>query len=248
MRQQKQLSAKTLWGRVIFWPLFLLAVTPLVLAAPAHATPVHATDDNNTIELTVGSDAELKPSASNAHLYQATMPVTVYDKTADLRGFNLTIHADSADLVNNLDSSRRIAGTTAFIDKESGREMLMGMNYDNLWGYRLEEGHGTDVVPNGFMHPPAGSEPPSVIVDTASEYDNAGCKGKKKCEVHMTFGAAIDPATLPTGTYQTTITYTATAKPKPAPAGNSVPPAKKALVPVVQVIPTAPVWLTSIRI
>ena len=247
MRQQKQLSAKTLWGRVIFWPLFLLAVTPLVLAAPAHATPVHATDDNNTIELTVGSDAELKPSASNAHLYQATMPVTVYDKTADLRGFNLTIHADSADLVNNLDNSRRIAGTTAFKDQGSGREMLMGMNY-NSWGYRLEEGHDTEFMPNGFMHPPAGSEPPSVIVDTASEYDNAGCKGKKKCEVHMTFGAAIDPATLPTGTYQTTITYTATAKPKPAPAGNSVPPAKKALVPVVQVIPTAPVWLTSIRI
>ena len=215
MRQQKQLSAKTLWG-VIFWPLFLLAATPLVLAAPAHATPIHVTDDNNTIELTVGSDAELKQSPTNSYLYEATMPVTVYDKTADLRGFNLTIHADSADLVNNLDNSRRIAGTTAFKDQGSGREMLMGMNY-NSWGYRLEEGHDTEFMPNGFMHPPAGSEPPSVIVDTASEYDNAGCKGKKKCEVHMTFGAAIDPTSLAAGTYSATVTYTATAKPAPKP-------------------------------
>ena len=198
----------------------VLGVLTLSLASFAIVTPAHA--DDSIIELTVGSDAELKPSASNAHLYQATMPVTVYDKTADLRGFNLTIHADSADLVNNLDSSRRIEGATAFIDQGSGREMLMGMNY-NSWGYRLEEGHDTEFMPNGFMHPPAGSEPPSVIVDTASEYDNAGCKGKKKCEVHMTFGAAIDPTSLAAGTYSATVTYTVTAKPAPKPVvPNSV--------------------------
>ena len=137
-------------------------------------------------------------------------------KTAKPRGFNLTIHADSADLVNTKDNSRRIEGMIAFIDKESGREMLMGMNA-NSWGYRLEEGHGTDVRPNGFMHVPAGDEAPSVIVDTASEYDNAGCKGKKQCTVHMTFGAAILPNSLAAGKYSTMVTYTATAKPAPKP-------------------------------
>ena len=187
--------------------LLALAATPFILT-----TPVHATDDN-TVELTIGSDADLKPSA-DSYLHEATTPVKI--KTTKPRGFNLTIHADSADLVNTKDNSRRIKGATAFIDKESGREMLMGMNA-NSWGYRLEEGYGTKFMPNGFMHVPAGDEAPSVIVDTASEYDNAGCKGKKQCEVHMTFGTAIALNSLAAGKYSTTVTYTATAKPKPAP-------------------------------
>ena len=179
------------------------------------ATPVHAADDN-TVELTISSDADLKykQSPSSPYLYDVTTPVKI--KTAKPRGFNLTIHADSADLVNTKDNSRRIEGTIAFIDKESGREMLMGMN-TNSWGYRLEEGHDTEFMPNGFMHVPAGDEAPSVIVDTASEYDNAGCKGKKQCEVHMTFGAAILPNSLAAGKYSTTVTYTVTAKPAPKP-------------------------------
>ena len=187
--------------------LLALAATPFILT-----TPVHAADDN-TVELTIGSDVDLKLSA-DPYLHEATTPVKI--KTAKPRGFNLTIHADSADLVNTKDNSRRIKGATAFIDKESGREMLMGMN-PNSWGYRLEEGYGTKYMPDGFMHVPAGDEAPSVIVDTASEYDNAGCKGKKQCTVHMTFGAAILPNSLAAGKYSTTVTYTATAKPKPAP-------------------------------
>ncbi len=186
--------------------LFALAVAPFILTTPAHAT-------DNAVELTIGSDADLKPSA-DPYLHEATTPVKI--KTAKPRGFNLTIHADSADLVNTKDNNRRIEGATAFIDKESGQEMLMGMNA-NSWGYRLEEGYGTKHMPDGFMHVPAGDEAPSVIVDTASEYDNAGCRGKKQCEVHMTFGAAIAPNSLAAGKYSTTVTYTATAKPAPAP-------------------------------
>ena len=187
--------------------LLALAATPFILT-----TPVHAADDN-TVELTIGSDADLKLSA-DPYLHEATTPVKI--KTAKPRGFNLTIHADSADLVNTKDNSRRIKGATAFIDKESGREMLMGMNA-NSWGYRLEEGYGTKHMPDGFMHVPAGDEAPSVIVDTASEYNDAGCKGKKQCTVHMTFGAAILPNSLAAGKYSTTVTYTVTAKPAPAP-------------------------------
>ena len=182
------------------------------------ATPAHADDDNNAVELTISSDVNLKQSSTDPYLYDATTLVKIKAKP---RGFNLTIHADSVDLVNTKDNSHRIEGTTAFIDKESGREILQGMN-PNLWGYRLEEGHGTKFMPNGFMHVPAGDEAPSVIVDTASEYDNAGCKGKKQCEVHMTFGAAIAPNSLAAGKYSTTVTYTATAKPKPAPVPKPI--------------------------
>ena len=196
-------------ARGVAFGLLALAVTPFILT-----TPVHAADDN-TVELTISSDADLKykQSPSSPYLYEATTPVKIKAKP---RGFNLTIHADSADLVNTKDNSRRIKGTIAFIDKESGREVLMGMNA-NSWGYRLEEGLDTGFMPNGFMHVPAGDEAPSVIIDTASEYDNAGCKGKKQCEVHMTFGAAILPNSLAAGKYSTTVTYTVTAKPAPKP-------------------------------
>ena len=209
-RTGRALCAPTLEtiARGVAFSALALAITPFILTAPAHAT------DNNTVELTVGSNADLKQSPTDSYLYDVTTPVKI--KTAKPRGFNLTIHADSADLVNIKDNNRRIEGTTAFIDKESGREMLMGMN-PNSWGYRLEEGHGTKFRPNGFMHVPAGDEAPSVIVDTESEYDNAGCKGKKQCEIHMTFGAAIAPNSLAAGKYSTTVTYTATAKPAPAP-------------------------------
>ena len=195
-------------ARGVAFSALALAITPFILTAPVHAT------DNNTVELTVGSNADLKQSPTDSYLYDVTTPVKI--KTAKPRGFNLTIHADSADLINTRDSSHRIKGMLAFIDKESGREMLLGMN-TNSWGYRLEEGHDTENMPNGFMHVPAGDEAPSVIVDTASEYDNAGCKGKKQCEVHMTFGAAILPNSLAAGKYSTTVTYTATAKPAPKP-------------------------------
>ena len=212
MRQQKRHGAQPLYGKAIFWPLFLLAVAPLVLA-----TPVHAADDN-TVELTISSDAYLKhkQSSTDPYLHEATTPVKI--KTAKPRGFNLTIHADSADLVNTKDNSHRIKGITALKDEESGRELIGGMNTNgNGWGYRLEESYDAKHMPDGFMHVPAGNEAPSVVVDTASEYDNAGCKGKKQCEVHMTFGAAIAPNSLAAGRYSTTVTYTATAKPAPAP-------------------------------
>ncbi len=195
-------------ARGVAFGLLALVAAPFILTTPAHAT------DDNTVELTIGSDADLKPSA-DSYLHEATTPVKI--KTAKPRGFNLTIHADSADLVNNRDSSYRIKGM-----EKDPYGLLLGINANsNIWGYRLEEGHGTDVVPNGFMHVPAGDEAPSVIVDTASEYDNAGCKGKKQCEVHMTFGAAIALNSLAAGKYSTTVTYTATAKPVPAPTVDS---------------------------
>ncbi len=174
----------------------------LVLAVPTYAA------DGNVVSLTVDTkNVELKQSSSD--LYKTTTKVTV--DPAPLSGFDLTIHAKDTDLVNTSDSRYRIKG----MDQA---ELLMGMNANsNLWGYRVEEGPGAEVMPEGFLHTPGDKEKPNVIVDTASEYDNAGCKDKKQCTVHVTFGASLDLTKLSAGKYSTEVTYTATAKPKPAP-------------------------------
>ena len=192
-----------------FWRSVAVTLAATYGAVLVLAVPTYAADG---ISLTVDmKDVELKYD-STSDLYEATTKVTV--DPAPLSGFDLTIHAKDADLVNTSDSRYRIKG----MDKE---EILMGMNAkSNLWGYRLKESHGAKFVPNGFMHVPAGDEAPSVIVDTASEYDNAGCKGKKQCEVHMTFGASLDSTNLPAGKYSTEVTYTATAKLTPKPKSD----------------------------
>ena len=176
----------------------------LVLAAPTYAA------DGNAVSLTVDTkNVELKHDSAS-DLYKATTAVTV--DTAQLSGFDLTIHATGADLVNNLDSRYRIKGMDQV-------ELLMGMNAkSNLWGYRVEEGPGAADNLDKFLHTPAGTEKPSVIVDTASEHNNAGCKDKKQCTVNVTFGASLDLTKLPAGKYSTEVTYTATAKSASKPA------------------------------
>lgn len=56
MRQHKRHGAQPLYGKAIFWPLFLLAVTPLVLTSPAHATD----DNNNHVEITVSDTTQFE--------------------------------------------------------------------------------------------------------------------------------------------------------------------------------------------
>ena len=72
MRQYRRHGAQPLYGKVIFWPLFLLAVTPLVLAAP-----VYAADDNNNdnyVEITVADTTQFE---RQDQLFKATANVTV---------------------------------------------------------------------------------------------------------------------------------------------------------------------------
>ncbi len=101
--------------------------------------------------------------------------------------------------------------------------MLLGMN-TNSWGYRVDEAYNAimEHAQNKFLRTPAGDETPNVVIDTASKRDNAGCKRKDKCEVHVTFGAAIAPNSLAAGKYSTTVTYTATAKPAPKPVPKPI--------------------------
>ena len=191
MRRHKQYNAKTLWGGVIFWPLFLLAVTPLVLTTPAHAT------DDNTVSIAVDQNAALKPAGT---LYKATTNVTV--KTGKPYGFNLTMQADTADLVNSKDSTHKISATPSTTP--------VALNA-NQWGYSLSNSATT------FSAVPAGAQATPAVVADVTKAKPVGCTNPASCTKSVTFAANVDPAKLASGSYSTAITYTATAKPAPKP-------------------------------
>ena len=179
-------------GGVIFWPLFSLTVTPFVLATPAHAA------DDNTVSIAVDQNAALQPSGT---LYKATTNVKV--TTGKPYGFNLTMQADTADLVNSKDSTHKISATPS--------STPVALNA-NQWGYSLSKSATT------FSAVPAGAQAtPAVVVDTAVKGKQAGCNCKDHCDTTVTFAANVDPAKLASGSYSTAITYTATAKPAPKP-------------------------------
>ncbi len=199
MRQQKRHGAQPLYGKAIFWPLFLLAVAPLVLA-----TPVHAADDN-TVELTIDPVSSLKPLDNNANLYKATTNIIV--KTGKPYGFNLTMQASTADLINTIDSNHKISAIS------STTPVALGTNQ---WGYSLKRYDTT------FSAVPTATDTPAVLVDTAAQRSKVGsriarCKGKTNCKARVTFGANVNPSKLASGKYSTTVVYTAIVKPKPAP-------------------------------
>ena len=199
MRQHKRHGAQPLYGKVIFWPLFLFAVTPLALATPAHAA------DGNTVELTIDPVASLKPLDDNANLYKATTNIIV--KTGKPYGFNLTMQASTADLINTIDSNHKISAIS------STTPIALGTNQ---WGYSLKKYDTT------FSTVPTATDTPAVLVDTAAQRSKVGsriarCKRKTNCKARVTFGANVNPSKLASGSYSTTVVYTAIVKPKPAP-------------------------------
>ena len=191
MRHEKQSNMKTLWGGVIFWPLFSLVVTPFVLATPAHAS------DDNTVSIAVDQNAALKPTGN---LYKATTSVTV--KTGKPYGFNLTMQADTADLVNAKDSTHKISAAPS--------STPVALNA-NQWGYSLSKSATT------FSAIPAGAQATPAVVADVTKAKPAGCTNPASCTKSVTFAANVDPAKLASGSYSTAITYTATAKPAPKP-------------------------------
>ena len=186
--------------------MFALVLAPFILT-----TPVHAADDN-TASITVDPSAELK---SVGNLYKATTNVTI--KTGKPYGFNLTMQADTADLLNSKDSTHKISAP------QSATPVALGANQ---WGYSLNKSATTfSAVPadaqaasssaQSGAQSPATSVTPAVIIDTSVKGKQAGCNCKDHCATTVTFAANIDPAKLASGSYSTAITYTATAKPKP---------------------------------
>ena len=190
MRQHKQSNTKTLWGGVILWPLFSLAVTPLVLATPAHA-------DDNTVSIAVDQNAALQPAGN---FYKATTNVKI--TTGKPYGFNLTMQADTADLVNSKDSTHKISATL------STTPVALNANH---WGYSLNKSATT------FSAVPAGAQATPAVIADVTKAEPAGCTNPANCTKSVTFAANVDPAKLASGSYSTTITYTATAKPAPKP-------------------------------
>ena len=178
-------------GGVIFWPLFSLIATPFVLAAPAHAA------DDNTVSIAVDQNAALQPTGT---LYKATTNVTV--KTGKPYGFNLTMQADTADLVNSKDSTHKISATPS--------STPVALNA-NQWGYSLNKSATT------FSAVPAGAQATPAVVADVTKAKPAGCINTANCTKPVTFAANVDPDKLASGSYSTAITYTATAKPAPKP-------------------------------
>ena len=191
MRHEKRSNMKTLWGGVIFWPLFSLTVTPFVLTTPAHAA------DDNTVSIAVDQNAALQPAGT---LYKATTNVKV--TTGKPYGFNLTIQADTADLVNSKDSTHKISATPS--------STPVALNA-NQWGYSLNKSATT------FSAVPAGAQATPAVVADVTKAKPVGCTNPANCTKSVTFAANVDPAKLASGSYSTAITYTATAKPAPKP-------------------------------
>ncbi len=168
------------------------------------ATPAHAADDN-TVELTIDPVSSLKPLDNNANLYKATTNIIV--KTGKPYGFNLTMQASTADLINTIDSNHKISAIS------STTPVALGTNQ---WGYSLKRYDTT------FSAVPTATDTPAVLVDTADQRSKVGsriarCKRKTNCKARVTFGANVNPNKLASGKYSTTVVYTAIVKPKPAP-------------------------------
>ena len=202
MRQYKQYNAKTLWGGVIFWLLFLLAVTPLVLTTPAHAT------DDNTVSITVDSAAQL---TQQGDFYKATTNVTV--KTSKPYGFDLTMKADgNGDLVNTVDPSHRISN----MQNDSGYRGIEGIPA-NSWGYYMYDWHHNITVRPVYGHVPAAKDSERTLLSVTAAEQKGCSTNYSNCSKDVTFAANIDPSKLASGSYSASIMYTATARPKPAP-------------------------------
>ena len=173
-----------------FLSLAALAIILLGFAAPAYAT------DDNTVSIAVDQNTALQPAGT---LYKATTNVTV--KTGKPYGFNLTMQANTADLVNSKDQTHKISATPS--------STPVALNA-NQWGYSLSKSATT------FSAVPAGAQVTPAVVADVTKAKPAGCINSANCTKSVTFAANVDPARLSSGYYSTAIMYTATAKPKPA--------------------------------
>ena len=167
----------------------LFAVAPFVFAVPTYAA------DDSTVSVTVDQNAALQPSGT---LYKATTNVTV--KTGKPYGFNLTMQADTADLIHATDPTHKISAMPSVSPADLNA---------NQWGYALSNSATT------FSAVPAGAQATPAVIADVTKAKPAGCANPANCTKSVTFAANVDPAKLASGKYYSTITYTATAKTPP---------------------------------
>ncbi len=166
----------------------LFAVAPFVFAVPTYAA------DDSTVSVTVDQNAVLQPADN---LYKATANVTV--KTSKSFGFNLTMQADTSDLIHATDPTHKISAMPSVSPADLNA---------NQWGYALAP------QATQFRKVPAAGDPAAVVADV-TKAKPAGCANPDDCTKQVTFAANVDPAKLASGKYYSTITYTATAKTPP---------------------------------
>ena len=111
------------------------------------------------------------------------------------------MQADTADLINSKDSTHKISAP------QSATPVALGANQ---WGYSLNKSATT------FSAVPTTQVTPAVVVDV-TKAKPSGCTNPANCTKTVTFAANVDPAKLASGSYSTSIMYTATAKPAPKP-------------------------------
>ena len=189
------------------------SLVTLYPVTPAQATlgpggTRYAHENNVTLDIedeqpfTYNSTSALYTTTANLHV-TATKPY----------GFNLTMQATSNALTNTLNSSHQIPSLTT-------NNQALGTNQ---WGYTLTN---PDTLSHSsrFNPIPTASTTPTTatILDVApanpTDSSNTNpCNSLTNCTTKVLYAANLNPATLPTGTYQTTITYTVTAKPAPKP-------------------------------
>lgn len=108
-------------------------------------------------------------------------------------GFTLSMNADQPNLVNDKASTYKI-------DSVSGTNQQLAANQ---WGY----GMGKDATTFSSVSF-------ATLADVTSD-SKGNCTSVDYCTLYLTFGANLDPKHLPTGSYSTSLTYTATSKPAP---------------------------------
>ena len=168
--------------------------------------PAHA--DNISINL----DTTAVTLQRSGNLYKHNSSVRV--RNSNTYGFTLSMNADQPNLVNDKDSTYKI-------DSVSGTNQQLAANQ---WGY----GMGKDSTTFNSVSS-------ATLADVTSD-SKGNCTSVDDCTLYLTFGANLDPKHLPTGSYSTSLTYTATSKPAPyvpptPPAPAPEPPAPEPYVP-----------------
>ena len=197
-RRQNQLEGKYWRGGGVLlnaavFGLLALFVAPLVFARPAQAS-------DNKIGITLNtSEVVLK---RNKNLYQSDVnTITVNGELSG--GFNVTLSAKNANLVDSKDSTHIIKPF-----KSSKTDKVSGLA-ENQWGYRMGKEGNFSVI----------DSIKSVIINNDGKNLN-GCESANKCTKNIMFAANINPNNLASGEYSTKVTYTITKKPAPAPTVN----------------------------
>ena len=188
-----------------------LSLVALAIILLGFVEPAHA--DSISIDL----DTTAVTLQRSGNLYKHNSSVRVHN--SNTHGFTLSINADQPNLVNDKDSTYKI-------DSVSGTNQHLAANQ---WGY----GMGKDAATFNSVSS-------ATLADVTSD-SKGNCTSVDDCTLHLTFGASLDPKHLPTGSYSTSLTYTATSKPAPyvPPTLVPEPPAPAPY------IPPKPKWTTN---